>query len=190
MKVDRDDTHAEDGRTRLAVNLDRIIKAAGKGNGETLASILGMNRTTLYKWRTSRELPDSIESLWSIADHAGLSLDALVGRDGPAMPAAGEGASLAGVAEILAAIAEVKRSMEAIAISIVRQRGLQTATATSPRGSESRNVTVNPDFTVITCERCGGAVRFPESTPSHQLAAALERFRRSHAACTQNGEDS
>lgn len=186
--MDRRKTHADDGRTRFAVNVDRIVGEEGKrGNKDALAEKFGVHRTSLYKYRYARELPDSVATLWRMADHAGCTIDELVGRtDGFGL---GLGTiPVAGVGEILAAVAEVLAELRKMAARMEERRAPSPELPDSSPAVETGKVAVGGGFTTIACDGCQQRVTLPDSAPAHDLAAAIDRFRRNHGACL-NGKE-
>jgi transcriptional regulator with XRE-family HTH domain len=187
IAMEKQRTHTEDGRTRLAANVDRLASGVNEGGLETLAIVLGMNRTTLYNWRRDTRLPKTIDMLWRIADHAGCTIDSLVGREGDFNPIS-RAAPIDGVAEIMAAVAEVLAEVRKMAGRIQDRRDPALILRAGGPGVETAKVAVGGGFTTIACDVCQGRVTLPDSAPSHDLTAAIERFRRKHESCP-NGQE-
>jgi transcriptional regulator with XRE-family HTH domain len=183
--MDREKTHADDGRTRFAVNVDRII--SGRGEKNALAEKFGVNRTTLYKYSHGNQLPDMIEFLWRISDHAGCTIDDLVGRTDSFNVGVGT-IPVAGIGEILAAVAEVLAEVRKMAARAEKRPVPAPEEQAVDHGVETGRVTVGGGFTTILCDACDRKVTLPDSAPAHDLAAAIERFRRNHGACL-NGKE-
>jgi hypothetical protein len=160
--MDREKTHADDGRTRFAVNVDRIVGEEGKrGNKDALAEKFGVHRTSLYKYRYARELPDAVATLWRMADHAGCTIDELVGRtDGFGL---GLGSSpIAGVGEVIAAVAELLAELRKMAARAEKRPVPAPEEQAVDHGVETGRVTVGGGFTTILCDACDRRVTLPD----------------------------
>ena len=58
----------------------KAFRLSQKKRQEDIANILEINKASVSRWESGENQP-TIENLWKLADHFGVTVDALIGRE-------------------------------------------------------------------------------------------------------------